>query len=110
MRLLPASLALLSLLAVAGCSRPPKVYEINMKLHDTWGACPGVSVGNVEIISTKDNKARFKYVLHMNVDGARIGVGGCPVGNRTMLEALANKDLAELKAGDDIAVEAEATH
>ncbi len=110
MRLLPISLALLALLAVAGCSRPPKDYEINMKLHDTWGACPGVTVGKVEIVSTQGNKARFKYVLHMNVDGAKIGLGGCPVDNRTMLEALANKDLAELKAGDDIPAEAEATH
>jgi hypothetical protein len=109
MRLLPASFVLLALLAVAGCSRAPKQYELARQVNDTWGTCAGVTPRDIEIVSTKGNTARFKYVLHMNVDGAKIGVAGCPVNNRTLLEALANKDMADLKQGDDIAVEQEAS-
>ena len=109
MRLLPIPIVLLALLSIAGCSRAPKVYEINGQVKATWGMCPAVTPSGVEIVSTKGNTARFKYVIHMNVDGAKIGVDGCPVANRTLLEGLANKDLAELKQGEDIPVEQEAS-
>ncbi|MEP6505112.1 MAG: hypothetical protein ABJD97_17365 [Betaproteobacteria bacterium] len=112
MRLLPVSLALLALLALlaaAACSRAPKAQEIASRVKETWGTCPGVTPRDLEIVSTKGNTVRFKYTLHMDVDGAKIGVDACPASNRTLLEALANKDMADLKQGDDIPVEQEAS-
>lgn len=99
------------LASLAACSRAaPKLYDIRRQVDDTWGHCVYVGVTDLKIDSYDNKKVRYSFVLKVQVPGNYRGEVECPNDRRTLLEALAGKDIADLKPGELIPVTQETAY
>ncbi len=96
------SAVLVALLATACSPRQPKLYDVNNKVHQAWDDCVYVEVTNLRIDSHDEKTVRYSYDLKMRFNGSYPGQVECPANKRTLLEALAHKDIAALQPGEII--------
>ena len=111
MTLRPAFRAGLAVLALAallpGCSRQPGIHALERQVHETWDHCVYVAPDNLKIEHYDNKTVRFSYVLRVMWAGNTPGQVECPADKRLLLEALAHKDVAEMRVGDVFPVEEE---
>jgi hypothetical protein len=97
--------ALLTLILLLGaCSRAPKQGEIEQYLKSHWHPCPYGKVSNVKIVSADKKVVRVSYTLTLQVDGRTVKPEHCPRTHTTLIEALANEDLVNLRRGQVVEV------
>lgn len=94
---------LLFAIVIAGCGKKIDQKAIEKKVSGDWRHCERVVPEKITIDSNDGKTVRYSYVLRMAVDGDAYGYT-CYVPNIAMLEALANKNLVQLKAGMEIPV------
>jgi hypothetical protein len=103
-------LSLLVAAAAVGCSSGPDVNALQNEIDAYWAPCPMVKPSPVTIVDAEKGVVRYEYTLKVVTDGSAVTAAQCPPANSTMLQALANEDLANIKAGTDVPVTQEAAY
>lgn len=98
------------LATLAACSRTPRLHGLRRQVDDTWGHCVYVGVTDLKVDRYDNKKVRYSFVLKVQVPGTHPGEVECPDDRRTLLEALAGKDIADLKPGELIPVTEETSY
>ena len=98
------------LATLAACSRTPRLHGLRRQVDDTWGHCVYVGVADLKVDRYDNKKVRYGFVLKVQVPGTHPGEVECPDDRRTLLEALAGKDIADLKPGELIPVTEETSY
>lgn len=104
--MLARNLALIvAITAVAsGCSKKPDQASLEREVKEYWAPCNAVEASNLKIVDAAGGSVRYEYTVKLLKNGADVAASGCPAANSTMLEALANEDLENLKAGVEVPV------
>lgn len=98
-----AMLALLAL-AVAGCGKKWTQAEVEAKVKEDWRRC-NIVVPEKVVIEQNDGKVlRYSYVLRMVEDGKAVHGFTCYQNLVLLIQARANKDMHQLKRGEEIEV------
>lgn len=82
----------------------PLEREIDKQVQAYWRPCNLVQAAGLKIVGNENRIVRYTYMLRMRSDGDRAKAADCPPANSSMLQALANEDLARLKAGAEVEV------
>jgi hypothetical protein len=94
---------------LGACGKKAERRDVEKLVNELWGTCVLVEPKNVKIESQDRKTVRYSYVLKMRFNGSLAGKGvPCPMPAQKMAEALFNKDMADLKAGDETTVTQEA--
>jgi hypothetical protein len=106
MRMMPILVAAILVPALAGCGRKIDQKAIEAKVAEAWRHCQIVIPEKVTIESDDGRVVRYSYVLRMREDGIHAHPGGfnCFKPDILLLQALANKDIHQLKKGTEIPV------
>jgi hypothetical protein len=91
-------------LAIAGCGNKWDQKAIDANVKDQWRHCQIVVPEKIVIESSDGKTVRYSYVLRMLQDGIHVRNFPCYKPDILMLEALANKDLVQLKKGMEVPV------
>lgn len=92
-----------TLLIVSACGDKLDQPSLEKKVAEDWRHCERVKPEKVTIEASDKRHVRYSYVLRVVVDGAATGYT-CYKSEAKLLEALANKDLFQTRAGDEIEV------
>lgn len=90
-------------LTLTGCGAKYDQKALEKKVAEDWRHCSRVHPERVVIEAGNKNTVRYSYVLKVVVDGVTPGYT-CYVPDVKMLEALANKSIYQIKAGEEISV------
>ena len=88
---------------LTGCGAKYDQKALEKKVAEDWRHCERVRPGRVTIEESDKKTMRYSYVLTVVVDGGVTGYT-CYERDAKLLEALANKNLHQMKAGEEIPV------
>lgn len=98
-----ALLVVVSASALIGCGAKYDQKTLEKKVTEDWRHCERVRPERLTIEASDKKIVRYSYVLKVVVDGAATGYT-CYEPNVKLLEALANKNLHQMKVGEEILV------
>ena len=94
---------------LGACGKPVERRDVQKLVDEQWRTCLIVEVKNVKIESQDRKSVRYSYVLRMRTDGVWAGKSiPCPMPQQKLVEALFNKDMADLKVNNEATVTQEA--
>jgi hypothetical protein len=95
---------------LGACAKKAERRDVEKLVNELWRSCLIVEPKDVSIESQDRKTVRYSYVLRMRGDGIHAGkLFPCPMPAQKMVEALFNKDMADLKAGTETSVTQEAS-
>lgn len=94
---------------LGACAKKVERRDVEKLVNEHWRSCLIVEPKDVRIEAQDRNTVRYSYALRMRGDGIYAGKQfPCPMPEQKMVEALFNKDMADLKAGTETPVTQEA--
>jgi len=88
---------------LTGCGEKYDLKALEKKVAEDWRHCERVRPERIVIEASDKKSVRYSYVLKVVVDGTATGYT-CYEPNMKLLEALANRNLYQIKAGEEIPV------